>query len=259
MRVVLGLAAAVLAVASVELPGEIAPQPFGLAIRAKGAEPGIGALEEQPLAGFQRAATEELQRAFAGGQVHAEGVVGVLRRDEEIVGDQAAATVAETERFGRALGGGLAPGIGNRGEQFRAGGEFPAGAGEQVKALVGGSQIVVVRAVVVEAVGGGESVKVAGRRIGRIEIRNVGSAVVEHAIVEGDAGAASEVGPEDEAALRRERGTEGARHVATAGTGVGKGRTLPRGGIDSALVAPACADHQVSARPVNAPLQADFG
>ena len=167
------------------------------------------ALEKQPRAGLKRPAAEEFQRAAAGRKINAERVVGVARRYEEVVGDWAAAAVAQAKRFGRCLGGRCTPGIGSRGEDLQSGPCCIPGAGEQVDALVRRSEVVVVGAVVVEAVRGHKGVEVCGCGVGRIEGGNIGAAVVQYAVIQGNAGARSKIGPEHEPALRSEGGAKG--------------------------------------------------
>ena len=84
----------------------------------------------------------------------------------------------------------------------------------QVGALVRRAQEVEAPAVVVKAIGCREVVEIAGARIVRIEHRGV-NAIVQHAVVKRDAGAASKARAEDEASLRREARATRPRYITT--------------------------------------------
>ena len=196
------LPAAVLADVGCQFPEQGASGKRELALQHGVQKPRVHLLLEHPWAGFQRPPPEEDQVAVGGGQLGAEGVVALLGGDDDVFQNGVAAAAAEAERFRRALGGGFPPRVGGLGQQPHRPAKFVAQPGVEVEAAIGRQQIVEAIAVVVEAVGAGELVEVAGRGPRRIEGRSA-NAVVQRAVVQRQIGAA-EVRPQHEAALGRE-------------------------------------------------------
>lgn len=257
--VVLLLEPLVLAVAAVRIPEEVAAAQRPGSLDAQRPEIRVHILVEQTRARFQRSAAEKGKRPGRRRQVHAEGVVGIVRGNEEPVRDPAAATRPQAERFGRRLRRRRAVGIRHGGEQFGVRPDPVPGGGEQVDPLVGGTQVVEAGAVIVEAVGGRERMKIAPVRIGGIELGDVGPTVVKDAVVQRHARAAGMVRPEYEPPLGRERRAQRAGHIATGGVRIGEGGARPGGRLDAAFVAVAGAQHQVGGPVARAPLQPGLG
>ena len=254
MGVFLLLKALVVTVTAVEFPIDRALAESELSLCADGGEIGVGVLVEQPPPGFEGPASHEDHGAVGNGQVHAEGVVGVVPVHDKTLQDGVAGATAQVERFGRRLGMRLPVRIGKRGEHLDPVGQPVPGAGKDVDALVRGAQKVEPRAVVVEPVRGREGVEVPRGWIVGIEHWLVGPAIVQHAVVQRDAGKI-ELRAQNEAALGREGGAECSRNVAGRCVRGGKRRALAVRRLDPPLVTIAGADDEV--RPAVAAAELD--
>ena len=230
---VLALGAPVAPVAGVQIPKEGPAAQVELPLKPSAEEPGFDVLLEQSGAGLQGPPPHEGEVAVGHGQVRAEGVVRLVRADDHIVQKAVAAAVAQAQRLRGALGGGAALGVGGLADEAQPIGHLMGDLGVEVQPSVGRLQEVVAVAVVVEAVRAGEGVKVPAGGVLRVEGRQIGAAVVQHAVVQGQVRIA-QVGAEHEAPLRGEGGA--AAVVATSAEGVGKGGLGALGGEDRLLL-----------------------
>ena len=209
VRIELLLESAIVAIARRQVPIEIfSTGSFDSTLQADGGEVRIDVLEEQAATRFKRPATEEFEVTVSDRQINSERVVRVRCGDEEIIVNPVAAAVAETKRLGRSFGCRRTVRVRRLCDQINVGRNCVCCTCENIDPLVGRTQVVKARTVIVESVGTCKRMEIiAVAWVRRIKIRDVTHAVVQYAVIQCNAGKA-EVWSEDKSTLRSERGTE---------------------------------------------------
>ena len=104
VRVLFLLETTVVAVACRQVPVEVAIGALKLTLQTGRQHVGVDVLEEQASARLDRTASEKLEVAVRDRKILPREVVGIRRRDQEVVGDAGTATVTEAQRFRSRLG-----------------------------------------------------------------------------------------------------------------------------------------------------------
>ena len=151
VRVLLFLETAIVAVAGTQVPVH-ATVADGKFTEQSGAEhQDIDFLEVQAPAGFQRSPGEERHIAVRHRQIDTEGVIRIQSRNKEVVVDAVSAALAEAQWLGRRFRCRRSIRIRATDEQVDHVGQFMRDVGIQVDAFVRRAQVVVTRAVEIEA------------------------------------------------------------------------------------------------------------